>query len=388
MYSPLSPPRDAELRVPFVASRAVIVFSALAAVTASCAGVGAIRVNVRGGDAVFAEGAAILPATHRFTVKGHEAFARALPVADAALREGGLLVIGPDEVLLDRRTLRQASLAQLEPVTKAALRAQVSPDRLLLVRTYVEEQVLKTSKALFDKRGVPRGADRDVEVLLTVRIVVRAPNGGDTLVEGDVSSRENPFAEAVDHDRRPLVKKLLALLAPRVFAALWKRVRRPMPWAGALPADALVAPAVLESFRLGSEPSLRDDAKNDPLLGAATRDVHRRSLGDGVTDRELATWSLAPAGVLLRGRLGEAKKGDVITMVGAESVATPWALHRAMFRAALAALPGSPPAGLTAKVWRRGKELRVALPDIRVERRVGAAAHLAGDARLANAERQ
>ena len=48
----------------------------------------------------------------------------------------------------------------------------------------------------------PRGADRDVEVLLTVRIVVRAPNGGDTLVEGDVSSKENPFAEAVDFTAR------------------------------------------------------------------------------------------------------------------------------------------------------------------------------------------
>ena len=357
----------------------------LIAATGACASTTALRIRVHPGQAIDAEALAILPVTHRFMVKGHEAFARALPVCDAALREGGLLVVGPDEIAVARRTLRLGSVAQLEPVTKAALRASLSPGRVLLVRTYVEEQIAKMSKALFDRRGQPRGAERDVQITLRVRIIVRAPGGGEPLVEGEVSAREDPFAELPEHDRRPLIKKLLGLLAPRVFTALWKRVRRPVPWPAALGAEALASPSVLESFRLGTEPSLADDTRRDPLLGGATRDLYRRTLGHEVSDRELASWNAAPRGVLLRESLGEAGSGDVVTAVGTEPVVTPWALHRAMFRASG---PGLLPSALSAKVWRAGKELRVPLPDIRVERRVGAAAHATGDRRLARVERQ
>lgn len=354
----------------------------LAFAVGGCAPSVRLRVRVGPGPIAVAAAVAVLPVSHWVGAAPHEAFTRALPVTSALVRAGGHLVIGPDEVPLPRRTLGLRGLEQMDAVVNAAQRAGVTLDRLLLWRTFIEERVTKTAKALFDTRGRPRGAGRDVDATLVVRMVLRLVGRAEPLLEARASAAEDPFAKTAEHDRRPLARRLVKLLAARVLEALPRVVARPPVTIGPLDVELLPGLVALERFRLGAEPSLAERLREQPLIEAQMRALHARGLADDATPGEGQVWRGAPAGVLVRsGGLG-LQAGDVVTEVEGEGVLTPWAMQRALYRRGEAG-------ERRAKVWRAGQVLGVTLANPRVERREGAAAGAARDvfARRVDVER-
>ena len=319
-----------------------------------------------------ASGVAVLPVSHWVGAAPHEAFTRALPVTGALIRAGGLLVLGPDEVPLGRRTLGLRGLEQMDVVIEASLRAGVPLERLLLWRTFVEERVTKTAKALFDTRGRPRGAGRDVDATVVVRLVVRLAGRTEPLVEASASAAEDLFAKTPEHDRRPLARRLIGALAERVLRVLPARLVRPAVSVGPLDGELLPSLVALERFRLGAEPTLGERLRQEGVIESALREVHGRGLADDLDAKEVASWLGLPAGVLVRAAGLGLRAGDVVMEVEGQPVHTPWALQRALFRR-------GEPGPRAASVSRDGRVLGVALPNPRVERREGAAAGAAAD---------
>jgi hypothetical protein len=356
------------------AMRVLVFTCALAA--AACATT-RIRILAREGAPLAARSVVVLPLQHRFPSAPHRAFARAIPLCEAILDRGGFYVVGPDEVALEPRLLGARLVFAARPVQEAVRRAGLDPASVVILRAWAEERVAKTAAALFNRAGAARAARRQVEVVLRVGVEIVAPPAGEIVASGVAEAAEDPFADVPDHDRRPLVVRLVRKIAPAVLRAAAARLRAPPGAPGPLGLKTLASAAVLEGFRLGGGGSLADRFARDPLLGRALRDVHRRALAEDVSDPELRALDRAPPGVLVRtARAGLASR-DVVLAVADEPVRTPWALHRLLYRA---------PAGATIEVWRDGRRLRLPLASAGVERREGAAAEGAGSEGLAEVD--
>jgi hypothetical protein len=345
----------------------------------ACASGPKLRFFLRPGLPVRADAVAVFPLAHRFSAQPQEAFLRALPLCEDLLARGGLWVIGPDEIEMSEPALAAPWVYSETGVVAAALRAGLRPERTLVLRGVAEERVARTSKALFDRAGRPRGAGREVEVALRLVVELLHPPGGAVLARAEVEAEEDPFAEVPEHDRRPLLAELLRGLAPELLARATPRLRLSRDAPRPLRIQVLPNPRVLEEFRFTEGPALADLARRDPLLGPALAEVYRRALGRDVQEGELSQLRRAPPGVFVRAPHGRLAAGDIILSVDGQAVVTPWALHRALGRrASKGALV----------VWREGGTLELRLPDerARVEGREGAAAEIAGDGRAIELE--
>jgi hypothetical protein len=343
----------------------VKVRAALAALSLSaCAPTHPGRVTLRPGPLLAARSVAVLPFAHRFSARPHEALLRALPLCEAVLERGGLLVLGPDEMEIGAGALSSPNPFALPGILRAALAANLSPDAMLLLRASVEERVARTARALFDPSGRPRGSGRDVQVVVRVVVELLEPGTAEVVVRGMREAAEDPFAESPEHDGRPVVSRLARDLAREVLATAAPRLARAERAPEPLALPVVAGPRALERFALGGE----RPASADPLLAHALRDAYLRGVVGSLDPRTLAVLLSAPPGVIVRERRDPLKAGDVVMAVDDQEVATPWALHRALHRAG---------AGAMLTVWRSGETLRLTLAG--VVGGPGPTAKLAGD---------
>jgi hypothetical protein len=323
----------------------------------ACQTFGKVRISHGSATPITARALVIVPVAHRFVATAQDAFLRALPICARALRRGGLLVIGPDEAPLGRKSLHAEALDRIDTIASLANRFGAEPSELLIWRTFVEERVAQTARALFDTRGKPRGGVRDVDVVLLVRMAVVPLSGGAPILEGAASAPEDPFAETPEHDRRPTIRRLISTLANAMIEALARRLQKAPHAVPALDGELLAHPTAFESFRLGTEPSLAEVLAREPLLGEEIRRRHWRALAaPPLEDAEIARWRASPRGVWIRRGFGPFAAGDVALDVNSEPTATPWALQRALFGRASSA------AKVRARIWRNGRELFVDVP--------------------------
>jgi hypothetical protein len=359
-----------------IMARAIAFFSLLAV---ACASGPSVRFVVRPGPPVQAEAVAVLPLAHRFAAQPQEAFLRALPLCEDLLAHGGLWVIGPDEVAVREAGLADARVYSETGLVAAALRAGQKPERTLVLRGVAEERVVRTSKALFDRSGRPRGAAREVEVAVRLVVELLHPPEGRMLARAELVAEEDPFAENPEHDRRPVLTSLLRGLAPALLARARPRLTLSADAPPPLEIRSLPSPRVLEEFHFSGGSSLSERARRDPLLGPVLAEVFRRALGRDIQENEIRQLRMAPPGVFVRAPHRGLAAGDVILSVDGQTVLTPWALQRALLH------PSSPG---ELRVWRAGKifALRLSEKRARVEGGEGAPAEIAGDGRAIEIE--
>jgi len=207
-------------------------------------------------------GIAVYPVAFRFPVSPYQSYERARTVAERVSTLTGRLVYGPGEFQVSRPDDDDASSAtNLVSALKCSKARR--PDRLLVLRLWVEQRITSGSAVVYDKAGKARAArtQEDVDVVLHAELL----NVGTAALVAEIQgiARADPLKADAEKDPYPDVTRLTDVLVEALLRTAGLLLPKPLS-DGGLKLVAVPGPAM--RFALPDAESLRAQLdKLDPL---------------------------------------------------------------------------------------------------------------------------
>lgn len=290
-----------------------------------------IKVDLRPGERLPVEAAAIYPFHFRWDEPAHRSFELSQRLVHQAMATERYAVFGPGEFKLVSATADNPFLGSNLALGLAD--RGLSPMRAIVFRPSAERRTQSEVKQVFDGQGRPKGHARVEQSSVLVKLEVFHSASREILAELTGRAELDPFAERDPSDPTP---ELTALLTRMMKAALDELEKR----APGVPLERepgfsfLWCPKTALEFVLEGKPALSAALERmDPLEQDIATEARLRFFYPKLDDRSLARLKRSPAGLLVTevspGLADQLAEGDLVVEINGEP-ALPQVLQRAL----------------------------------------------------------